>query len=132
MDNLDLVLIKLPASSTPIEIFDDQKEMRHYLHNIRQEADGGSLARKSKTSICVIADDTDVFILLIHFYSEQQLTCSLAINDGYKFRQEMCGHPTTTKKGKKNTLKSLEVFCLLMCCLTVKQYQDCGVLEKEL
>ena len=98
MDNLDLVLIKLPASSTPIEIFDDQKEMRHYLHNIRQEADGGSLARKSKTSICVIADDTDVFILLLNFYSEQQLTSRLVIIERCKFKQEICGCPSDHKK----------------------------------
>ena len=44
------------------------------------------LAHKGKTSICVIADDSDVFILLLNFYSEQQLTSRLVIIDWCKFK----------------------------------------------
>ena len=44
------------------------------------------LAHKDKTSICVIADETDVFILPLNFYSEQQLTSRLVITERCKFK----------------------------------------------
>ena len=37
------------------------------------------MAHRSKTSIYVIADDTDVLILQLHFCSKQQLACSLVM-----------------------------------------------------
>ena len=81
------------------------------------------LSHKGKTSIHVIADDTDVFILLIHFYSQQQLTCSAAISVG---SGRKCVDIQKTTREKIHVLKSLETSCLIMCFLAVTQHQDCG------
>ena len=39
---------------------------------------------KAQPASMLFADDTDVFILVLDFYSEQQLTCILIINDGFR------------------------------------------------
>lgn len=61
------------------------KSERADLHTAHEEADViiaqqvVHLADSGKMSIRVISDDTDVFVLLIHFYKLRQLDCNLVM-----------------------------------------------------
>ena len=49
-----------------------------------------SLARMNKMVIKVVADDTDIFILLLYIYHTQQLTCDLLMSGTNAARSSSC------------------------------------------
>lgn len=77
------VLVVTGAEPTPMEVCNRNVQERSDLCTTHEEADViivqqvVHLANTGKSSIRVIADDTDVFVLLMHFYKEKQLTCNL-------------------------------------------------------
>ena len=77
------VLVVTGAEHTPVEICNSNVQERPDLRTTHEEADViivqqvVHLAETGKTSIRVIADDTDIFVLLLHFYQEKHLNCHL-------------------------------------------------------
>lgn len=69
----------------PIEIRNGKEHERHDLKTTHEEADViivqhmVHLASTGLTHIRVVCDDTDVFVLLVHFYHQQNLTCELTM-----------------------------------------------------
>ena len=70
---------------TPVQICDGQLAERNEFRTTHEEADvviiqqAVHLATTGINSIRVVADDTDVFVLLLYYYTTQQLTCSLVM-----------------------------------------------------
>ena len=64
---------------TPVELFSGHLSNRDDLRTTHEEADVTmvyqvlNIAQSGAQSIKVISDDTDVFVLLMHFCSEQKL-----------------------------------------------------------
>ena len=64
----------------PVELSEEYVKKRRDLETNQEEADtiivqqSVYLAKSGLQNIHIVADDTDVFVLLIHFYIEQQLT----------------------------------------------------------
>ena len=69
----------------PTEICGNRVLKRQDLRTTHEEADViitqqvVHLAKAGKQSICVVADDTDVFVLLLYFYKTQHLNCSMTM-----------------------------------------------------
>ena len=65
----------------PTEVANDKLTERSDLETFHEEADVimvqqvAQIAQSGAKSISVISDDTDVFVLLLHFYAELDLTC---------------------------------------------------------
>ena len=78
-------LVVTGGEPTPIELCNGIMTERPDLRTSHEEADViiiqqvVHLAETGKKTINVIADDTDVFVLLAHFYRERQLTCNLVM-----------------------------------------------------
>ena len=70
-------------SPVPAELFCGQSRQREDLETTHEEADVTmvhqmvKLAHSGVNNIKVISDDTDVFVLSMHFYSEQNLRCNV-------------------------------------------------------
>ena len=79
------LLVVTGADPIPMEICNGNIRERADLRTTHEEADviiiqqAVHSANSGKNSIRVIADDTDVFILLIHFYKINQLTCNMVM-----------------------------------------------------
>ncbi len=77
------LLVVTGSEPTPIEISDGIIRERPDLRTTHEEADViitqqvVHLANAGENSIRVLSDDTDVFVLLLHFYHICQLTCNL-------------------------------------------------------
>ena len=78
-------LILTGPDPTPLEISEDQISERLDLRTTHEEADVIMvqqmflLASAGVSSIRIISDDTDVFVLLLHFYQLKELTCNLVM-----------------------------------------------------
>ena len=70
---------------TPVQICDGQFADRHDFRTTHEEADvviiqqAVHLATTGINSIREVADDPDVFVLLLYYYTTQQLTCNLVM-----------------------------------------------------
>ena len=75
------VLVITGPEPIPTEIQSGHVKERPDLRTTHEQADVITvqqvvhLANYKKINICVIADDTDVFVLLLHYYKVKQLTC---------------------------------------------------------
>ena len=69
----------------PLQFFRGNVTERHYLKTTHEKADViivqrmVHLASKGIQTIKVICDDTDVFVLLVHYYSSEGLTCEVSM-----------------------------------------------------
>ena len=69
----------------PVAIKNRMSSLRNDLHNTHEEADViivnqlVELAVRGTSNICVVCDDTDVFILLVYFYCKEQLDCGVTM-----------------------------------------------------
>ena len=69
--------------STPIQVCNPRVTQSVFLHTTHEEADViiaqqvVYLAEAGANTIRVVSDDTDVFLLLIYFYSIEKLTCNV-------------------------------------------------------
>ena len=78
-------LVLTGQDPTPIEVFDGKVTLRHDLRTTHEEADVVivqqmvHIALTGAPSIRVISDDTDVFVLLVHFFKSESLTCDLVM-----------------------------------------------------
>ncbi len=76
-------LVVTGSEPTPMQVIDGQVMERQDLRTTHEEADViiaqqvVHLAETGHNSIRVLADDTDVFVLLLHFYTQRKLTCNL-------------------------------------------------------
>ena len=72
-------LVVTSENSVPIIIREGKVLPRNDLQNTHKEADViiinqlVHLAQRNVSNICVVCDDTDVFILLIHFYCRERI-----------------------------------------------------------
>jgi len=73
----------LPLGNVHVELFSGHLSNRDDLRTAHEEADVTmvyhmfNIAQSGAQSIKVISDDTDVFVLLMHFFSKQKLCCRL-------------------------------------------------------
>ena len=80
----------------PLEYFAGDVRAREDLRTTHEEADviiaqqALSLARMNKMVIKVVADDTNIFILLLYIYHTQQLTCDLLMSGTNAARSSSC------------------------------------------
>lgn len=78
-------LVVTGSLPTPMQVSDGQVQERQDLRTTHEEADViiaqqvVHLAETGHSNIRVLADDTDVFVLLLHFYKQRQLTCNLVM-----------------------------------------------------
>ena len=85
------LLVTGPAS-VPVEIFKGAAIERRDLETTHEEADViiprqvVDAATQGSTCIKVICDDTDVFILLIHYYQQCLLTCIVLMEGTSRMR----------------------------------------------
>jgi len=76
-------LIVSGREPTPVELFSGHLSNRDDLRTTHEQADVTmvyqvlKIAQSNAQSIKVISDETDVFVLLMHFCSEQKLCCRL-------------------------------------------------------
>ena len=79
------LLVVTGAEPVPTEMCDGIIRERADIHTTHEEADAiivqqaVHIAHSGKESIRVIADDTDVFILLLHYYKVNQPTCNMVM-----------------------------------------------------
>lgn len=85
LENYHKLVITGP-DPVPQQIWNGQVQTRADLQTTHEEADVivtqqvSYLARSGKTNITVIADDTDIFVLLLHAYNEEKLNCGLVLS----------------------------------------------------
>ena len=78
-------LILTGQDPTPIEVFEGKLKLRHDLYTTHEEADVVivqqvvHVATAGSSSVKVISDDTDVFVLLLHYYQSENLKCDLVM-----------------------------------------------------
>ncbi len=78
-------LVVTGTEPTPVEICDGSIKERPDIRTTHEEADViiiqqvVHLAKSGKNSIRVVADDTDVFVLLLYYYNMEQLTCDMVM-----------------------------------------------------
>ena len=76
-------LVITGKDAKPTEVPNDNLTERYDLETFHEEANMimvqqmAQIAQSGAKSISVISDDTDVFVLLLHFYAELDLTCGL-------------------------------------------------------
>ena len=69
----------------PVELMHGMRFERDDIATTHGEADiimvqqAIQLAKSGTKSICVVSDDMDVFILLVHFYGQENLSCKLVM-----------------------------------------------------
>ena len=79
------MLVATRSDDTPVEIYNGNLSLRNDLKTAQEEADVIMvqqmlvLAFAGASRIRVVSDDTDVFILLLHFYHAYQLSCNLSM-----------------------------------------------------
>ena len=87
----------------PFEISDGVIVQRLDMRTTHEEADViiaqqvVKLAESGNSSIKVVCDDTDVLVLLVHFYAQEQLTCELVMSGTSAGRVVVDIKATTTK-----------------------------------
>ena len=85
LDNNNNELVITSEHPVPVGIRNGQIIQRNDLHNTHEETDViivnqlVDLALRGTSNICVVCDDTDVFILLIHFYCKEKLNCGVTM-----------------------------------------------------
>jgi len=85
-------LVLTGQDPVPIEVSCDVLRQREDLENFHEEADVimvhqmSKLAEEGATAINVLCDDTDVFVLLLHFYHKLDLTCGLTMESTHSER----------------------------------------------
>ena len=85
---------------TPVELFSGHLSNRDDLRTTHEEAHATvvyqvlNIAQSGAQSIKVINDDTDVFVLLMHFCSEQKLCCRLIMEatNSERASVDICKH----------------------------------------
>ena len=91
-------LVVTGPDPVPVEISHGMTIHRADLRNTQEEADVIIIhqllcildsTREGNNSVSVISDDTDVFILLVHFYHERDLTCNLTMEATSKERKSI-------------------------------------------
>ena len=84
VDN-EFPLVITSEEDTPISISNGEIIPRHDLYITHEEADViivnqvVGLADKGASNICVVSDDTDVFLLLLYFYCKEKLDCNITM-----------------------------------------------------
>jgi len=79
------LLVVTGPEPTPKEICDGDMREQSDLRTTHEEAymiiiqQVLHLANSGKLSICVVADDTDVFVMLLYYYKVRQVTCNLVM-----------------------------------------------------
>ena len=88
-------LILTGSQETPYKIQDGKVELCHELRTLHEEADVVIVNRliwavrdeNPATNVLVKCDDTDVFVLLVHYYSKLNRTCCLMMQGPVKGRK---------------------------------------------
>ena len=88
-------LILTGSQETPYKIQDGKVELCHELRTLHKEADVVIVNQliwavrdeNPATNVLVKCDDTDVFVLLVHYYSKLNLTCCLMMQGPVKGRK---------------------------------------------
>ena len=82
----DNELIITSEDPIPVAIRNGKAAKRFDLYNTHEETDliivnqlVHATAKMGSTDICVVWDDTDVFVLLIHFYCREKLDCNVTM-----------------------------------------------------
>ena len=89
----------------PIEVSSGTKRTRQELRKTHEEADVViaqriiQLASTRMKSISVVCDDTDFFVLLVHFYHKQKLTCEVMMVSPIAGRQILDIKVTSQQQG---------------------------------
>ena len=124
------LLVVTGAEPTPMEICDGSIRERPDLRTTHEEADViiiqqvVHLANSGKLSIRVIADDTDVYVLLLHYYKMKQLTCNLVMIGTSSARK--CADIKATAEKHANIIGSLLPAHVLSGCDTVSSLWGIG------
>jgi len=114
------MLVVTGKDPVPMEIMCDLFMARPDLLTNHEEADVimiqqvARLARSGAKAVTVVSDDTDVFILLLHFYAELGLTCSLVMEATGSDRT-LIDIPATVKKHAEIVPDLLAMHCLSGC-----------------
>lgn len=96
-------LIITAEHPVPISITNGQARTQTNLRNTHEEADViivnqlVYLATKGASSISVVSDDTDVFVLLLYFYCKEKLTCEVFMQSCIAGRRIVDIKATATK-----------------------------------
>ena len=83
--NNECNLVITSEQATPVAIGNGEVITRNDLHTTHEEADViivnqlVDLAVRGASNICVVCDDTDVFVLLIYFYCREKLDCGVTM-----------------------------------------------------
>ena len=83
-DNIN-ELVETYDDPIPIELRNGKVTPRQEMSINREEADViivnqlVALVKKGSSSMCVVCDDTDVFVLLLYFYCREQLICNVTM-----------------------------------------------------
>ena len=88
-------LILTGSQETPYKIQDGKVELCHELRTLHEESDVVIINQliwavrdeNPATNVLVKCDDTDVFVLLVHYYSKLNLTCCLMMQGPVKGRK---------------------------------------------
>ena len=109
-------LVVTGSDLLPIEITKKKTSKRFDLLMHHEEADVimvqqmVKLAYSEAKAISVVSDDTDVFILLLHFYAELGLTCSLTM-EATSSDRTLIDIPATVKKHTDIVTNLLAMHC---------------------
>ena len=123
-------LVVTSQDPTPFEVNQGVILQRHDMRNRHEEADViivnqvVHLANDGMSSLKVISDDTDVFILLIHHYAEQKLSCDLVMSSTISGRTVIDIKATTDRH--KDIADQLLSAHALSGCDTVSQLYGIG------
>ena len=81
----DNELVLISEDPNPVAMKNGEVTKRVDLHYTHEEADIiivnqlMIVAENGASNICVVCDDTDVFVLLIHFYCREKLDCNVSM-----------------------------------------------------
>lgn len=124
------VLVVTASEPTPIQISNEYVEERQDLRTTHEEADViivqqvVHLAGIGRDSIRVIADDTDVFVLLLHFFREKELTCNIVMVGTSSGRR--CADIKATVEKHGDTINDILPAHVLSGCDTVSSLWNIG------
>ena len=123
-------LVVTGEEDTPIEIHKGVKIMRHDLKTTHEEADVIMIWQMYDTvennhkGIAVIADDTDVFVLLVHYYFALSLSVLLIMESPIKERTVVDIGKTVL--ANRNIVRELLPAHAISGCDTVAAYYEVG------
>ena len=123
-------LIITGQASTPTEVYQGVSKQRDDLRSTHEEADVimihqvVSVANGGARDITVLSDDTDVFILLLYHFSQQNLQCSLTMEGTVSGRAVIDIAATVEKHA--NIILQLPAAHALTGCDTVAQLWGLG------